>query len=46
MNIARLLEASADRYPDHTALVFEDRRWTYTEGLGRVRRRRSWETGS
>ena len=38
MNIARLLEASADRYPDHTALVYEDRRWTYTEWLGRVRR--------
>ena len=38
MNIARLLEASADRYPDHTALVFENRRWTYSEWLGRVRR--------
>ena len=38
MNIARLLEASADRYPTHTALVFEDRRWTYAEWLGRVRR--------
>ncbi len=38
MNIAHLLEASADRYPDHCALVFEDRRWTYTEWLGRVRR--------
>ncbi len=38
MHIARILEASADRYPDHTALVFEDRRWTYSEWLGRVRR--------
>ncbi|MEZ5847412.1 MAG: long-chain-fatty-acid--CoA ligase [Geminicoccaceae bacterium] len=38
MHIARLLEASADRYPDHLALVFEDRRWTYSEWLGRVRR--------
>ena len=38
MHIARLLEASADRYPDHLALVFEDRRWTYTQWLGRVRR--------
>lgn len=38
MHIARILEASADRYPDHTALVFEDRRWTYAEWLGRVRR--------
>lgn len=38
MHIARILEASADRYPDHVALVFEDRRWTYSEWLGRVRR--------
>ncbi|MFY0312137.1 class I adenylate-forming enzyme family protein [Leisingera sp. D0M16] len=38
MHIARLLEASADRYPNHTALVYEDRRWTYSEWLGRVRR--------
>ncbi|GMG81759.1 fatty acid--CoA ligase [Paralimibaculum aggregatum] len=38
MNIARILEASAERYPNHTALVFEDRRWTYVEWLGRVRR--------
>ncbi|MCU9848243.1 long-chain fatty acid--CoA ligase [Defluviimonas sp. WL0024] len=38
MHIARLLEASADRYPDHLALIFEDRRWTYAEWLGRVRR--------
>lgn len=38
MHIARILEASADRYPDHVALVFEDRRWTYVEWFGRVRR--------
>ncbi|WP_333814343.1 class I adenylate-forming enzyme family protein [Tabrizicola sp.] len=38
MHIARILEASADRYPDHTALVFEERRWTYAEWLGRVLR--------
>lgn len=38
MNIARILEASADRYPEHAALVFEERRWTYTEWLARVRR--------
>ncbi|WP_140846875.1 class I adenylate-forming enzyme family protein [Paracoccus sp. FO-3] len=38
MHIARILEASADRYPDHLALVFEDRRWTYAEWLARVRR--------
>lgn len=38
MHIARILEASADRYPDHVALVFEDQRWTYAEWHGRVRR--------
>lgn len=38
MHIARILEASVDRYPDHLALVFEDQRWTYAEWLGRVRR--------
>lgn len=38
MHVARLLEASAERYPDHVALIFEDRRWTYAEWLGRVRR--------
>ena len=38
MNIARILEASVERYPNHTALIFEDRKWTYAEWLGRVRR--------
>ncbi|MFD0857856.1 class I adenylate-forming enzyme family protein [Roseovarius aquimarinus] len=38
MHIARILEASVERYPDHTALVFGERRWTYTEWYGRVRR--------
>ena len=38
MHIARILEASVERYPDHTALVFGARRWTYTEWHGRVRR--------
>ena len=38
MNIARILEASVERYPDHTALIFEERHWTYAEWLGRVRR--------
>ncbi|WP_263722032.1 AMP-binding protein [Albidovulum sediminicola] len=38
MHIARLLEASAARCPDHIALVFEGRRWTYAEWLGRARR--------
>lgn len=38
MHIARILEASVERYPNHAALVFEDRRWTYLEWHGRVRR--------
>ncbi len=38
MHIARILEASVERYPEHTALVFGDRRWTYAEWLGRIRR--------
>ncbi|MEQ8921483.1 MAG: long-chain-fatty-acid--CoA ligase [Marinovum algicola] len=38
MHIARILEASVERYPDHCALVFGERRWTYTEWHGRVRR--------
>ncbi|MBK0399565.1 long-chain-fatty-acid--CoA ligase [Limibaculum sp. M0105] len=38
MHIARLLEASVERYPDHTALIFEDRRWTYTQWHARIRR--------
>jgi acyl-CoA synthetase (AMP-forming)/AMP-acid ligase II len=38
MHIARILEASVERYPNHSALVFEDRRWTYLEWHGRVRR--------
>lgn len=38
MDIASIFEASVERYPDHTALVYEDRRWTYAEWHGRVRR--------
>ena len=38
MHIARILEASVERYPNHTALVFEGRRWTYLEWHARVRR--------
>jgi acyl-CoA synthetase (AMP-forming)/AMP-acid ligase II len=38
MHIARILEASVERYPNHTALVFEDRRWTFLEWHDRVRR--------
>lgn len=38
MNIARILEGSVDRYPDHTALVFDGRRWTYSQWFARIRR--------
>jgi long-chain acyl-CoA synthetase len=31
MNVAQALERSAFYYPDHTALIFGDRRWTYRE---------------
>jgi non-ribosomal peptide synthetase component F len=31
MHIARILEASVERFPDRTALVFENRRWTYAQ---------------
>jgi len=37
MNIARILEASVDRYPNSIALVFDGRRWTYSEWLVRIR---------
>ncbi len=36
MNIASLLTQSIERYPDHTALVFGDRRWTYAGWFARV----------
>lgn len=38
MDIASIFEASVERYPDHTALVYEGQRWTYTEWHKRVRR--------
>ena len=38
MDIASIFQASVERYPDHTALIYEDRRWTYAEWHGRVRR--------
>jgi len=37
MNIARMLEASVDRHPHSTALVFDGQRWTYSEWLARIR---------
>jgi acyl-CoA synthetase (AMP-forming)/AMP-acid ligase II len=38
MNVGSLLEQSAERYPNHTALVYEGRRWTYIQWYLRVRR--------
>ena len=38
MNIAQILRASVERYPDHTALVFGYRRWTYAEWFARIER--------
>ncbi|MEP7084326.1 MAG: AMP-binding protein, partial [Betaproteobacteria bacterium] len=38
MDIASIFLQSAERYPNHTALIFEDRRWTYSEWYHRVRR--------
>jgi long-chain acyl-CoA synthetase len=38
MNIAFLLVQSTERYPDHTALVYENRRWTYAQWLARISR--------
>lgn len=36
MNIAGLFTQSIERYPDHTALVFGERRWTYAGWFARV----------
>ena len=38
MDIASIFVQAAERYPDHTALIFENRRWTYREWHARVRR--------
>ena len=38
MDIATILLQSVERYPDHTALIFEDRRWTYRAWYDRVSR--------
>ncbi|MEP7208555.1 MAG: long-chain-fatty-acid--CoA ligase [Casimicrobiaceae bacterium] len=38
MDIASIFVQAAERYPDHTALIFEGRRWTYREWYARVRR--------
>lgn len=38
MNIPTLLFRTVERFPEHTALVYEGRRWTYSEWFARVRR--------
>ena len=38
MHIGSLLQQSAERYPEHLALVYKDRRWTYAAWYARVRR--------
>jgi fatty-acyl-CoA synthase len=38
MDIASVLRSSVERYPARTALVFEDRRWTYAAWFDRVSR--------
>jgi acyl-CoA synthetase (AMP-forming)/AMP-acid ligase II len=38
MHIGSLLQQSAERYPEHLALVYKDRRWTYGAWYARVRR--------
>jgi acyl-CoA synthetase (AMP-forming)/AMP-acid ligase II len=36
MNIANILAQAVERYPNHRALVFENRRWTYAEWYARI----------
>jgi acyl-CoA synthetase (AMP-forming)/AMP-acid ligase II len=36
MNIANILAQAVERYPQHWALVFESRRWTYAEWYARI----------
>lgn len=36
MNIADILAQAVERYPDHRALVYESRRWTYAEWYARI----------
>ena len=38
MDIATIFRRSVERYPQHPALLFEDRHWTYEEWHGRVAR--------
>jgi acyl-CoA synthetase (AMP-forming)/AMP-acid ligase II len=36
MNIANILAQAVERYPGHVALVFESRRWTYSDWYARI----------
>src|SRR3954468_10160145 len=36
MDIGTIFLQSVERYPDHTALIFEGRRWTYKDWYNRV----------
>jgi len=38
MNIASILTQAVERYPNHEALVFRDRHWSYTQWNSRVNR--------
>ena len=38
MDVATILRQSVERYPNQTALIFEDRRWTYRDWYERVSR--------
>ena len=38
MHVGSLLAQSAERYPEHLALVYKERRWTYAAWYARVRR--------
>jgi acyl-CoA synthetase (AMP-forming)/AMP-acid ligase II len=38
MDIATILRQSVERYPEHTALVFDGRRWTYAAWYARIAR--------
>jgi O-succinylbenzoate-CoA ligase len=38
MNVARILEATVERYPNRMALIYHGRRWTFLEWYQRIRR--------
>ena len=38
MNLSQMVDKAASRMPDHTALVFEDQRMSYSELLKSINR--------